>query len=55
MTITIQVSDVVPVTDGSEDPLLQTQNSKVGNAIKGNIGIENATLVNISEKSHLFF
>jgi hypothetical protein len=34
MTITIQASDAVPVADQTEDPVLQTQNPKVGIAVK---------------------
>jgi hypothetical protein len=35
MTITIQASDAVPVADQTEDPVLQTQNPKVGIALIG--------------------
>ena len=34
MMIAVQASDVVPFTDGTEDPQSHTQDSKVGNAIK---------------------
>lgn len=34
MMIVVQASDVVPFTNGSEDPQSHTQDSKVGNVIK---------------------
>lgn len=36
MSIAMQALDTTPVTDQKEDPVLLTQNTKVGIAIKGN-------------------